>query len=748
MNLKRRLGVIFALFSAVILLLGIIGSFIPNSHLILLLLFLFGNGMFLASANFTLSKSFSEIAELSKRVNLEVDDKDGKFVSSEFQELQPLCEKIGTNNSSWRQFLDEIKNFSKQIKEGNISARLESAKHTGFPKLISEEINNAAESIMKPFGIALEYTENMSKGITPPVLNIELPGSYGQLKKNLNSYIETIGILVEEIGVVISAGRDGKLKQRANADRSQGVFRKCLRGVNDAIEAITKQLTNLANSVSLIAKGKLPEIAKDKLPGDYDEIKNNLNNCIEDISSLINDTRFLAQSAQEGKLDYRADASKHHGDWGKVIEGVNKALDAIINPLKLSTNFIDKISKGIIPPKISENYPGDFNTIKNSINLLIDSNISITKAAQEISRGNLTISIKERSSDDELMRALSIMVKELGTITKAAQEISQGNLTVTLKERSPEDELMRALSLMVKDLGKMISDIKSGVQTLVSSSEGLSAISIQMNDKTQSVSHQITSVASASSQMTSNATNVAAKMDQTNANLSSVATATEEMTATIGEIAGNSEKARAITNNAVEQTNEVSRIMKELGNAAMEIGKFTETITSISSQTNMLALNATIEAARAGAAGKGFAVVANEIKELAKQAAAATEDIKTRIAGIQTSTSSATNDIERIIKIIKEVSEIVSSIATAIEEQASVTKEIAGNIAQASDSVNHSNESIIQTNTVIKSTGKEIASISSTANELGVVGKSVNLSSTELSKLADSLKNLIMRFRI
>src|SRR5450755_3889605 len=127
--------------------------------------------------------------------------------------------------------------------------------------------------------------------------------------------------------------------------------------------------------------------------------------------------------------------------------------------------------------------------------------------------------------------------------------------------------------------------------------------------------------------------------------------------------------------------------MNQLGQAAREIGKVTETINEISSQTNLLALNATIEAARAGSAGKGFAVVANEIKLLAQQTASATEDIKVRIGGVQSSAADGIAEVERVSRIIHEVSDLVSSIAAAIEEQTTVTKDIARNIAHASNGV-------------------------------------------------------------
>ena len=219
--------------------------------------------------------------------------------------------------------------------------------------------------------------------------------------------------------------------------------------------------------------------------------------------------------------------------------------------------------------------------------------------------------------------------------------------------------------------------------------------------------------------MTANVTSVAAGMEQTTTNLTSVASATEQMTATIGEIAGNSEKARRITEEATRQAARISEQMNQLGAAAQQIGKVTETITEISSQTNLLALNATIEAARAGSAGKGFAVVANEIKELAKQTAAATEDIKGRIAGVQSSTAGGIAEIGKVSQVIHDVSDIVSSIAAAIEEQSTVTKDIARNIAEASTGVRDANQRVAESSQATAEIAREIAGVDQAARTDG-----------------------------
>lgn len=331
-----------------------------------------------------------------------------------------------------------------------------------------------------------------------------------------------------------------------------------------------------------------------------------------------------------------------------------------------------------------------------------------------------------------------------------AAAIAAGDMTQSLHidQKDEIGQLASALNEAATNMRAVVGDINHGVHTLASSSTELSAISNEMAGGVRNMSQKASTVAAAAEESSANTASVAAGMEQMTTNLTSVASATEEMSATIGEIASNSEKARAISTDATHQAEAVSTIMKELGRAAQEIGQVTETITSISAQTNLLALNATIEAARAGAAGKGFAVVANEIKELAQQTAAATEDIKAKISNIQLSTGSAIGDIEKIAQIIRQVGEIVATIAAAIEEQSVVTRDVASNIAQASMGVKDSNERVSQTASVSHSIAQDIALVNATIDEISRGGEQVASSSAELSRLAEHLEQLVSRFKV
>ena len=349
-----------------------------------------------------------------------------------------------------------------------------------------------------------------------------------------------------------------------------------------------------------------------------------------------------------------------------------------------------------------------------------------------------------------LSRGITNPLAEAGQFldTIAKGDISQDPSAGLLQRKDEIGALAQAMMKTTQYLRKNVKEMGSSAHALSSSATELSAISEQTSAGAKESAMKANSVAAAAEEMSANTVSVAAGMEQATTSLSSVATAVEEMTSTIGEIAKNSEKARYTTEQTAQQINQYAGVMRGLGQSAREIGKFTETIASISAQTNLLALNATIEAARAGAAGKGFAVVANEIKELAQQTAAATGEIKNKISAIQVATAGAVEDVEKIVHIIQEVNDSVSSTAAAIQEQATVTQDIAMNIAQASHGIKDANHRVAQTATVSRAIARDIASVSETAGQITDASAITQTSAADLSRLAEQLNQLTLQFII
>lgn len=344
------------------------------------------------------------------------------------------------------------------------------------------------------------------------------------------------------------------------------------------------------------------------------------------------------------------------------------------------------------------------------------------------------------------------IVRPINSAVEGLKDIAQGegDLTMRLSVTSKDEvgELATWFNVFIEKLQGIMKDISGGVQTLASSSTELSVISTQMNRGISIVTEKSSAVAAASEEMSASMNSVAAAMEQSSANTNMLATASEEMSSTINEIARNAEKARTISSNAAKKATIATENIDQLGIAAKSIGKVIETITDISEQVNLLALNATIEAARAGEAGKGFAVVANEIKELARQTADATQDIREKVEGIQGTTSITVKEITEITGVIAEVNEVVTTIAAAVEEQSAATTEIAGNVAQVSTGIQEVNVNVNQSSAAASYITKDIADVNGSMAEMSNNSAQVDVSAHDLSKLSEQLKHMVDQFKV
>ena len=274
------------------------------------------------------------------------------------------------------------------------------------------------------------------------------------------------------------------------------------------------------------------------------------------------------------------------------------------------------------------------------------------------------------------------------------------------------------LQRMLDMMRDSISKISDNATSLGGASEELSVVSQQMSESAQ----RTTSEANVASTTT----------EQVNHNVQTVAAAAEEMSASIREIAKNAADAARVAMSAVEVAENTNSVVSKLGESSADIGKVIKVITSIAQQTNLLALNATIEAARAGEAGKGFAVVANEVKELAKETAKATEDIGQRIETIQADTESAVTAIGQISDIINQINDLQTAIAGAVEEQTATTNEITRNVADAA----RGSSEIAQ----------NISTVAEAATSTSEGAANADGSSSELARMAAELQGLVEKF--
>ena len=265
--------------------------------------------------------------------------------------------------------------LAKAAVDGKLATRADASKHQGDFRKIVQGVNETLDAVIGPLNVAAEHVDRISKGDIPAKITDTYNGDFNAIKRNLNQCIDAVNAMSADAMTLAKAAVDGKLATRADATKHQGDFRKIVQGVDDCLDAVIRPLNVAAEYVERISKGNIPAKITDTYNGDFNEIKNNLNQCIDAVNTLVADANLLAQAAVEGKLATRADATKHQGDFRKIVQGVDDCLDAVIGPLNVAAEYVDRISKGDIPAKITDSYNGDFNEIKNNLNQCIGAEI-------------------------------------------------------------------------------------------------------------------------------------------------------------------------------------------------------------------------------------------------------------------------------------------------------------------------------------------------------------------------------------
>jgi methyl-accepting chemotaxis protein len=326
------------------------------------------------------------------------------------------------------------------------------------------------------------------------------------------------------------------------------------------------------------------------------------------------------------------------------------------------------------------------------------------------------ISANEREA--KLAAELKVKVDSILDVVRAA---AQGDLTreVSVRGIDAVGQMGEGLAQFFTDLRASVTNIATNSQSLAAASEELSSNSQQMSAAAEETSAQANVVSSAS--------------EQVNRNLQTVAAGTEEMSSSIKEISKNAAEAAKIATDAVKVAQETNTTVAKLGESSAEIGQVIKVITTIAQQTNLLALNATIEAARAGESGKGFAVVANEVKELAKETAKATEDISRKIEAIQENTKEAVGAIGTITSIINQINEISTTIATSVDQQNVTTNEMARNVTEAANGAGE----------IVKNISGVAEAAQSTSHGAGDTQKAA----ASLALMSTELRGLVERFK-
>jgi PAS domain S-box-containing protein len=715
----------------------------------------------------------------------------------------------------------ELGRLTVASRDGQLSERGKPDQFEGAYAGIVKGVNDMLDAILLPIGEGNRILAQISNGRIDELIAQTYKGDHEKMKQAVNNVATVLQGLQKELGRLTVASRDGQLSERGKPDQFQGAYAGIVKGVNEMLDAILLPIGEGNRILAQISNGRIDELIAQTYKGDHEKMKQAVNGVATTLQGMSKDVNALAKAAVEGKLATRADATKHPGEYRKIVEGVNQTLDAVIGPLNVSAEYVDRISKGDIPPKITDAYNGDFNEIKNNLNNCIEamnclkeadgvlrlmsendySKQVVAKAAGifgevaasvntvcervthvvdvvgQISRGDMTElpelkKLGRRSEHDRvvpsmiaLMENLQALVEDATMLSKAAVEGSLNTRADVSKHQGDYRKVVEGVNQCLDAVLEPIQEAaavieKIAAQDLTARVEGkyrgdhaaiknnINHMGTDLRGSIQQIAQNASVLASAAEELTASsqqmagnaeetatqANVVSAAAEQVSKNVSVVATGAEQMQTSIREIAKSANEAAKIAKSAVKAADATNKTIGKLGESSLEIGKVIKVITSIAQQTNLLALNATIEAARAGEAGKGFAVVANEVKELAKETAKATEDIGQKIEAIQSDTKGAVQAIAEIGSVINQVNDISNTIASAVEEQTVTTNEIGRNVAEAARGTSD--------------IAKNISGVAQAAQNTTQGASDSQKASSSLAAMAAQLQGIVGKFKL
>ncbi len=277
-------------------------------------------------------------------------------------------------------------------------------------------------SITRPLNQIMMLANELSRGNLDVAISVHSDDEIGQLASAFAHTREKISDVLHEMDTLIRGIQEGRLDARGRVDTFSGCWHDLVSGANSVVDAFVDPIKATAVSIDRIARGDVPEKITTEAKGDFTEIKNNLNILIENIRDVLQETNTLIQAVQRGDLRVRGNAERFEGDWHELVAGMNNVIDAFVTPITVTADYIDRIAQGDIPEKIAEDYQGDFNEMKQNLNILIESIHDISRLAFEMAKGDLTIDVKERSAHDELMQALNAMTQQLSDIVTRVKE--------------------------------------------------------------------------------------------------------------------------------------------------------------------------------------------------------------------------------------------------------------------------------------------------------------------------------------
>jgi methyl-accepting chemotaxis protein len=334
----------------------------------------------------------------------------------------------------------QIASVVDRIIQGKLDTRADIMSTNFEFREITTGYNKTLDSLLQPFNMAAEYIDRISKGDMPEEITDKYQGDFNEIKNNLNTCIRTLNNLIGEMNNMSKQHELGDIDVLIDSEKFDGAYKEMANGVNEMVLAHISVKKKAVTVFTRFGEGDF-EAEMELLPGKRRFINDTIEEVRQNLKKLISDVKMLSEAAVLGQLNTRAQSEMHKGDFRKIVQGVNDTLDAVIGPLNVAASYVDRISKGDIPDHISENYHGDFNTLKENLNILISANLEIIEKATKVAAGDLTVDLKKRSEKDELMKSLDSMVKATAEIISEFKQASD-NISASGQQMSSTSQLM------------------------------------------------------------------------------------------------------------------------------------------------------------------------------------------------------------------------------------------------------------------------------------------------------------------
>ena len=617
------------------------------------------------------------------------------------------------------ELLKETDVIIKAAADGELDKRANAGLFLGGWNQLVSGVNAAITNIVDPLMVTADYVDKVSKGVIPPEITTVYKGQYNIIKTNLNAVVKMMSDLLKETDKIIKAAADGELDKRANADMFLGGWNQLVSGINAAITNIVDPLMVTADYVDKVSKGVIPPQITDVYKGQYNIIKTNLNSVVKMMGDLLKEADVIIKAAADGELDKRANADMFLGGWKQLVTGINSTITNIVNPLMVTADYVEKVSKGVIPPQITDVYKGQYNIIKTNLNGVVKMMSELLTETDKLVKAALNGELGTRANAGLFVGGWNQLVAGVNS-TLEAVIIPINEAQAVLEKVAARDMTARVKGDYKGDLGKIKDAINSAVDNL---DEALT----QVAEATEQVS-------SGSQQISSGAQSLAQGANDQASSLEEVSSSLEEMASMTKQNADNANQAKTLAgeadNNATVGTEAMGRMsdsINKIKESSDKTAKIVKTIDEIAMQTNLLALNAAVEAARAGEAGRGFAVVAEEVRNLAQRSAEAAKNTADMI-------SESVKNADNGVNIATEVSKSFGLIATSAKKVNDLIAEIAAASQEQSQGIEQVNTAVAQMDKVTQQNAANSEESASAAEEM--------------SSQAEELQSMIAQFAL